>query len=171
MANVPRSRESSSQPATGETEQLSLQKPRNSRKRLALTVLGAVVLVSSGLTAAWASGLLPKLWHRPAALMAGPVFLPVPEIITNLNGSNGQDSYAKLKVTLEVPNVQAAKLISKAMPRFVDMFQTYLRAMHPSELRGASGTYRLREELVMRARIVAAPVPVQNVLFEELIVQ
>jgi flagellar FliL protein len=51
------------------------------------------------------------------------------------------------------------------------LFQTYLREMHPDELRGAAGTYRLREELIDRASIAAAPARVKDVLFTELLIQ
>jgi flagellar FliL protein len=43
--------------------------------------------------------------------------------------------------------------------------------MRPEELRGAEGTYRLREELIARADIAAAPARVANVLFTEMLVQ
>jgi flagellar FliL protein len=57
------------------------------------------------------------------------------------------------------------------MPRILDLFQTYLRDMRPEELRGSEGSYRLREELVGRASVAVAPAHVQDVLFEELIIQ
>jgi flagellar FliL protein len=57
------------------------------------------------------------------------------------------------------------------MPRIIDLFQTYLREMRPEELRGSAGTQRLREELVARANLVAAPARVVDVLFQEIIVQ
>jgi flagellar FliL protein len=57
------------------------------------------------------------------------------------------------------------------MPRILDLFQTYLRDMRPDELRGSEGSYRLREELVGRAMVAAAPAQVRNVLFEEMIIQ
>ena len=57
------------------------------------------------------------------------------------------------------------------MPRLLDLFQTYLREMRPEELRGSIGTYRLREELMSRANIAAAPVRIQDLLFVELLVQ
>ncbi len=56
-------------------------------------------------------------------------------------------------------------------PRVIDLFQTYLRDMRPEELRGSEGTYRLREELIARANLAAAPVHVVDVLFTELLVQ
>lgn len=128
-----------------------------------------IILLGGGL---WFSGVIPHMFHKARPLLAsGPVFVKVPEIIANLNVNDGRDSYAKLEATLELPNPSAAKTVLHDMPRIIDVFQTYLRAMHPSELRGASGTYRLREALIGRVRIAAAPATVNDVLFEELIVQ
>jgi flagellar FliL protein len=57
------------------------------------------------------------------------------------------------------------------MPRILDLFQTYLREMRPEELRGSAGTQRLREELLARANLAAAPARIVDVLFQEIIVQ
>ena len=57
------------------------------------------------------------------------------------------------------------------MPRILDLFQGYLREMRPEELRGTASTYRLREELLARTNIAAAPARVTAVLFSEMIVQ
>jgi flagellar FliL protein len=53
----------------------------------------------------------------------------------------------------------------------VDLMQTYLREMRPEELRGSAGTYRLREELLVRASTAAAPAKVSDVLFTQMLVQ
>ena len=57
------------------------------------------------------------------------------------------------------------------MPRLLDLYTTYLREMRPEELRGSSGTQRLREELIARANLVLAPARVNDILFTELLVQ
>jgi flagellar FliL protein len=51
------------------------------------------------------------------------------------------------------------------------MFQTYIREIRPEELRGSTGTYRLREELIARAQIAVHPAQVRDVLFVEMLVQ
>ncbi|MHB1302770.1 MAG: flagellar basal body-associated FliL family protein [Acidiphilium sp.] len=135
-----------------------------------LLIGGAAALVLTAAGSLWLSGLLP-FGRYEAVAAASPVYVDVPEIVTNLNVPSGQDSYAKLKATLELPAGSSPEAIMKDMPRVIDMFQTYLRAMRPSELRGASGTYRLREALINRVRIAVAPNVVQDVLFQELIVQ
>lgn len=64
-----------------------------------------------------------------------------------------------------------AVTVQAAMPRVLDLFQGYLREVRPEELRGSAGTYRLREELVARVNVAAAPARVLDVLFTELLVQ
>ncbi len=152
-------------------QKASVKVPLLKRKKIVFGGIG-IVLIGIVFAGLFFSGMLHKLMggHQPV-LLAGPVFVKLPEIVTNLSGNDGQDSYAKLKVTLEVTDSKAANFVRTNMPKFVDVFQTYLRSMQPGELGGASGTYRLKEALISRVRIVAAPVQIQDVLFEELIVQ
>ena len=100
-----------------------------------------------------------------------PVFFDMPEILTNLNVSGRRATFIRLKAKLELSSEADAAAIQAAMPRLLDLFQTYLREMRPEELRGSQGTYRLREELRTRATLAASPARVQDVLFIELIVQ
>jgi flagellar FliL protein len=72
---------------------------------------------------------------------------------------------------VEVAGPADAAALQAAMPRLVDLFTTYLREVRPEELRGSAGTHRLREELIARANIAAAPARVTDVLFTEILVQ
>lgn len=103
---------------------------------------------------------------KPAA-----VFMELPEIIANLNAGPRRNSFIKLRPKLELARAEDEAAVRAAMPRLLDLFQTYLREMRPEELRGSAGTYRLREELIARANIAVAPVRVLDVLFPEMIVQ
>ncbi len=142
-------------------------------------ILLAVPLVLAGVGAGlWFSGVLPHLLglehkkqHEADAKPGPPVFVDLPEMIANLNDTTRRPRYVKLVARLEVATPEDAERIKAAMPRIVDLFQTYLREMRPEELRGSAGTYRLREELIARASIAAAPTRVKDVLFSELIVQ
>jgi hypothetical protein len=53
----------------------------------------------------------------------------------------------------------------------VDQFQAYLRELRTSDLRGSAGVARLREELLRRVRAAVEPVPVNDVLFREVLIQ
>jgi flagellar FliL protein len=70
-----------------------------------------------------------------------------------------------------VRGAEDERAVRAAMPRLQDLFQTYLRDMRAEDLRGSMGTYRLREELIARADVAAAPAHVADVLFVEMLVQ
>jgi flagellar FliL protein len=80
-------------------------------------------------------------------------------------------TFIRLRAKLEIARADEAAAVQAAMPRLMDMFQTYLREVRPEELRGSAGTHRLREELVARATLAAAPARVTDVLFLEMLVQ
>jgi len=151
---------------------------KGGKKMLLLAIPVVLIAIGAGL---WFSGILPGLLGSKkkvdptqvsAAKLAAPVvYLDVPEIITNLNVPGRRQSYLKLHAKLELGGAEDTAPVTAAMPRILDLFQTYLRDMRPEELRGSEGSYRLREELVGRASVAAAPAHVQDVLFEEFIIQ
>ncbi|MDN3567351.1 flagellar basal body-associated FliL family protein [Paeniroseomonas aquatica] len=106
-----------------------------------------------------------------AAAPRAPVFFDMPDIVANLSVTGRRASYVKLRSKLELSKAEDAAAIQAAMPRLQDLFTTYLREMRPEELRGSSGTQRLREELMARANLAVAPVRVTDVLFIELLLQ
>ncbi len=155
--------------------------PKKNGKGKLLLLAIPVVLIAAG-AGLWFSGLLPfggKPKPAPSAVAASAaaklgapaVYLDVPEIITNLNVPGRRQSYVKLHAKLELGGAEDMAPVTAAMPRILDLFQTYLRDMRPEELRGSEGSYRLREELLGRAAIAVAPAHVQDVLFEEMIIQ
>ena len=144
------------------------------RKLLVLAVPVLLGVVGAGL---WFTGVLPRLLGHGAAAPAHaaaaspPVYVDLPEMVANLNGNPRRPSYVKLRAKLEVAGSADTGPVQAAMPRLIDLFQNYLRDMRPEEFRGSAGTYRLREELIARATLAAAPAHIQDVLFEELLVQ
>ena len=112
--------------------------------------------------------------HEPAKMepvKGGPIFFELPDIIANLNASSKRTVYVKVKPRLELASAADEAGVRAALPRLLDLFQTYLREMRPEELRGSVGTYRLREELLARANIATAPARIVDVLFAELLIQ
>lgn len=144
-------------------------------------ILLAMPLLLGGVGAGlWFGGILPR-WlgmgqaaHDDGHAADGApasVFLDLPEIVANLNAGPRRTSYVKLKARLELTRSQDIARVQTVMPRLMDMLQTYVREMRPEELRGSAGTYRLREELLARALLVAAPVRIRDVLFVEILIQ
>lgn len=101
----------------------------------------------------------------------GAVFLKIPDLIVNLNTDDGAPRYLRLSVQLEFKNESDLQTVEALMPRIVDQFQTYLRELRVRDLRGSAGIYRLQMELLARVNQAAYPVEVQDVLFQEILIQ
>jgi flagellar FliL protein len=162
-------------PQTDETTEKTTETAPGKVKLILLAVPVALLLSGAGL---WFSGVLPHLLgmdkheeHVAEAKPVPPTYIDLPEMVANLNSNAHKPSYIKLITRLEVPRPEDAEKVKAAMPRLQDMMQTYLREMRPEELRGSAGTYRLREELLVRANVAVAPARVSDVLFTQMLVQ
>jgi len=98
-------------------------------------------------------------------------FLKIPEMIVNLSSGGTQPRYLRLSVQLELENEEDKTSVETAMPRVIDQFQTYLRELRVQDLKGSAGIYRLQMELLNRVNAAAYPVEVQDVLFQEILIQ
>ena len=152
---------------------------KGGKKKLVILAVPVLLLViGAGL---WFTGILPNMLgmghkaegeeHQAKEAGHAPVFVELPEMVSNLNAPGRRATFVKMKVRLELSKEADQAAFTAAQPRVVDVFQTYLREMRPDELRGSAGTYRLREELIARASLAAAPAQVMDVLFSELLVQ
>ncbi len=98
-------------------------------------------------------------------------FSDVPDILVNIQSNDGTPAYLKLSLSLEMDNDLAKAGMTALMPRMVDQFQAYLRELRLDDLKGSEGVLRLKEELLRRAGIAAAPYKVRDVLLKQMIVQ
>jgi flagellar FliL protein len=145
-------------------------------KLILMAVPVVLLLIGAGL---WFSGILPHLMGRDkaekqsaeAAKPVPPTYIEVPEMVANLNSNARRPSYVKLVVRIEVPKPEDVEKVKAAMPRLQDLMQTYLREMRPEELRGSAGTYRLREELLVRTNAAVAPAKISDILFTQMLIQ
>ncbi|MFC2999727.1 flagellar basal body-associated FliL family protein [Falsiroseomonas tokyonensis] len=154
-------------------------------KKKLLLILLPVLLLGGGGAGLWFTGILPGLLGMnppPAEAEAAeaepappprspPAFVELPDIIANLNATGRRPVFVRLKAKLEISRAEDAAAVTDAMPRLMDLFQTYLREVRPEELRGSAGTHRLRQELMARASLAAAPARITDVLFMEMLIQ
>lgn len=98
-------------------------------------------------------------------------FFDVPDIVVNIQTADSTPAFLKLAVALELDTPEARAAIEPVMPRVIDQFQTYLRELRVDDVRGSMGVMRLKEELLRRVNLAAAPTPVRDVLLKEMIVQ
>jgi flagellar FliL protein len=99
------------------------------------------------------------------------MYVEFDDMIVNLNSSKKNVHFLKIKMFFEVEGQENKELVTRYKPKIRDIFQTYLRELRPEDLRGSVGVYRLREELLLRVNKVIYPGYVNDVLFEEILVQ
>jgi flagellar FliL protein len=162
---------------SGEAQAAPKGGKRGKKKLLMIAVPLLLVLIGAGL---WFAGLIPGSSHEAApspeqhakeTANAAPIFVDLPDMVSNLSGPGRRPSFVKLKAKVELARAEDVAAFNASQPRVVDLFQTYLREMRPEEFRSSIGTYRLRQELLSRANIAVAPVRVVDILFTELLVQ
>ncbi|HEX4369306.1 MAG TPA: flagellar basal body-associated FliL family protein [Rhodopila sp.] len=169
---------SSSPPEPKPDEAAEKPAVKGGKRKLILFGAPVMVLLLAG-AGLWFTGILPHALGMDkhagqiteAAKPVPPSYVDLPEMVANLNSNLRKPSYIKLTARIEVPNPGDVDKVKAALPRVVDLMQTYLREMRPEELRGSAGTYRLREELLVRAATAAAPAKVSDVLFTQMLVQ
>ncbi len=164
----------------GDTEE-----EKKGSKKMLLIIVGTVLLLGGGGAAAYFMGFLGggetseesqakkgdhgKGGHGEDGVHAA--FLKIPDMIVNLSSADGQPRYLRLSVQLELKGETEKTAVEAVMPRVVDQFQTYLRELRVRDLRGSAGIYRLQMELLSRVNAAAYPVEVQDVLFQEILIQ
>jgi flagellar FliL protein len=100
----------------------------------------------------------------------GVIFYTMPDLVANIQTSDGRATFLKLKLTFELEDEQAVDLLEPNAPRLRDMFTAFLRELRPEDLQGSAGSYNLRMEILRRVNLVIAPAKVKAVLIEEMLV-
>jgi flagellar protein FliL len=144
-----------------------------------ILVAGAVLLLllAGGGAAAFFMGILPigaaAVAEQAQSEMAREdiVFVDLPELLVNLNVTGRRLHFLKIATALEVSGEEQAAVVRQFVPRILDSFHMYLRAITPEELQGSEGVYRLKEELLVRTNEAIRPAQVRDVLVREMLVQ
>ncbi|MEZ5863668.1 MAG: flagellar basal body-associated FliL family protein [Geminicoccaceae bacterium] len=95
----------------------------------------------------------------------------MPDVLVNLQSGGQRIRFLKLRAALEVGSEDVATRVEALMPRIMDSFQLYLRALTVEEVSGSGGLQRLKEELAARVNYAVQPTRVDDVLVKEMLVQ
>jgi len=98
-------------------------------------------------------------------------YFDIPDLIVNIQSADGSPVYLKLSLSLELYTAEEKAGIQVLVPRIVDQFQGYLRELRADDLKGSAGIMRVKEELLRRTNVAAAPYKVRDVLLKEMILQ
>ncbi|MFT6583224.1 MAG: flagellar FliL protein [Alphaproteobacteria bacterium] len=151
-------------------------------KKIILFVVLPIVLLGGAGAGLYFSGMLDSVLgihaeeegheEKKAEEEAGPGhYMNLDEILVTLSGKGRKQSFLKMRISLELENVEAEARITAVMPRIIDNFQVFLRELRVEELQGSQGMYRVKEELLSRVNAAARPVKVKDVLIGEILVQ
>lgn len=100
----------------------------------------------------------------------GVIFYTMPDLVANIQTTDGRTTFLKLKLTFELEDEDAVEALQPNAPRLKDMFTTFLRELRPEDLQGSAGSYNLRMEILRRVNLTIAPAKVKAVLIEEMLV-
>ena len=165
-------------------DQLDEQEGLGKAKKIALFVIVPILILAGIGVGLYASGVLDGLFEKgdkakvekaqkdeEEKVEFKAVFLPIPDIVVNLKSQDNQTRFLRLRVQIELKSEAQKSSVEQVMPRVVDQFQTYLREMRIEDLKGSAGIYRLQKELISRVNAAAYPIEVQDVLFQEMLIQ
>jgi flagellar FliL protein len=154
---------------------------RGKSRRLLIVIAIAVLLLIAAAAGLWFSGIAQILLGKHEDTAKADTQAPsakeaifydgVPDMLVNLNTGGRKSNFLKLKVSLQIENKDDIPKIQAIQPRVVDTFQTYLRELRLEDLKGSAGLYRLREELLLRINAAVSPARIDDVLFQEMLVQ
>ncbi|MCP1336836.1 flagellar basal body-associated FliL family protein [Futiania mangrovi] len=154
----------------------------NGRKKKPLLLvagLGLALLLGGGAGAATFLGLvdLPflgggKTETHAASGMPQAVetrFLPLPQMVVPVGTGAARQRHLLATLTIET-TADAEPRVKHLEPRVIDVLNTYLRAVDPSEIEDPAAMLRLRAQMLRRVHLVAGAEGVQDLLISEFIV-
>jgi flagellar protein FliL len=152
-------------------------KKKLSGKKLIIILIPVLLLLAGGGAAYFLGFIGGKEPEQEEAAEQPPpppppsMIYPMPDILVNLNTApTARGAFVKLTSTIDLVE-EDVTLFEDALPRVIDTLITYMRELRPEDLRGSAGLVRLREELLARIKVSAAPARVNDVLFREILVQ
>lgn len=138
------------------------------RRKLLIIVL-AVLLLGGGSGGAWffLNSSADQDQVTQAAAEMPEEFVDVPPMQVTLRGADGSNRVLKLHVML-VPGDKTPEEITPRLPLLIDRYQPFLRELRPEDMAGSAATFRIKEELLIRANQALGPGSVRDVLIQDL---
>ena len=154
----------------------------NKRKRMIIAAVAGVLLLAGGGTYAFMGG-DPDVEEAAEAGHGEPAkgeeghggegeqFVDVPAMVVNLRNADGGNHFIKLHFML-VPGAKATPdSLTAKLPLLLDAYQPFLRELRPEDLAGSAAVFRIKEEMLVRAKDTLGAEHVKDVLIQDLIQQ
>ena len=160
---------------TEQEETAETSPPKASKIPMLIGLVLAVVGASAGFYVTW-SGMLfggsdthqkTDVHHEKPAEKSAIKYVEIDPLTISLRPP-AKAQYLRFRASLEV-EAAAENEVAELMPRFMDVMNSYLRALEPSELEEAAALVRLRSQLLRRIQVVAGHDKVRDLLIMEFV--
>ncbi|MEX5727923.1 flagellar FliL protein [Rhodovulum iodosum] len=150
--------------------------PRSPRRGLLLGLVLAATLGAAAFAATYLGLVtlpLAAVGHGGTASAAGdgkadlPAFVPVDPLIVSL-GPAASARHLRFEAELQVDPAHAGE-VRHLLPRILDLFNSYLRAVELAELENPAALIRLRAQMLRRVQLIAGDGRVQDLLITEFV--
>ena len=146
--------------------------PNTKRKKLMILLIPIAVIIglSVGLYFAFNSKLdshsseFNIVQYNKDSNEGATIFYDLPEIKSSVKGKDRQHKL-RLKINIELSAVDDMPVIQAMTPRLVNAVLGHVIELYIEEIDGSTGLYWLKEELLYRFNLVAAPVKIKNINF------
>lgn len=147
---------------------------KSSKMPLILGVVLALAGGGGGFYATWSGMILgpteeakAETENVPKAAKLDIAYVAVDPLVISLGGTTAV-KHLKFRAQLEVP-AEAEAEVGKVLPRVVDVLNSYLRALQPSDLEDPSALSRLRSQMLRRVQVVTGADKVNDLLIMEFV--
>ncbi len=146
---------------------------KRSKKPLLIGLILAVLLGGGGFYAVWSGMVLAPAEHseemaeEPMQPLPDVAFVSVQPLVVNI-GTGASARHLRFSAQLEVRK-EAEEEVIQMLPRVVDVFNGYLRAVEVAELEHKAALVRLRAQMLRRVQIVTGEGRVRDLLIMEFV--
>lgn len=91
------------------------------------------------------------------------IFYDLPEITAPIRNMQGENDIVSIKLGIELSNPEDVKKIEVLLPRIYDIILAHTRELRTEEVTGSEGLYWLKQELLYRLKLAAAPIKIENI--------
>lgn len=156
-----------------EPAEVAAPEKKSSRKLVLFGVAGLVsaLLVGGGTYWYLQQGKGGEHDTAPAAEAASTSYVEVPPMVVNLRSGGGEARFLKLRFIVVAAGETQASEVKDKLPVLLDTLQPFLRELRPSDLDGSAAVFRIKEEMLRRARLALGQGVVTDVLIQDLVQQ
>ena len=89
----------------------------------------------------------------------------MPEVAVRLHNTAGKEQVAKIKLSIELSKIEDISTIESLSSKLTDTIIAHTIELMPEEIDDSEGLYWLKEELLYRLNLAAAPVKIKDLNF------